>query len=88
MPLHSRPGAAAVPLRLAPVLESWNASGHDDQVRLRASLGEVVPLVDVAGVLNPRRPFRPVDDTLGDAVVIGYWWPGRPPGGGGGLCGG
>jgi hypothetical protein len=50
------------------------------------------PAVDafgrVLGVLNPHRPFRPVDDTLGDAVVIGYWWPGRPPGGGGGLCGG
>ncbi len=39
--MFARPDVAPVELRLAPVLESWNARNHPDQLRLDAFLGHV-----------------------------------------------
>jgi Holliday junction resolvase RusA-like endonuclease len=39
--MYARPNAAKVELRLAPVLESWNARAHPDQLRLATFLDEI-----------------------------------------------
>jgi Holliday junction resolvase RusA-like endonuclease len=53
------PGTSRVALPGAPALESWNAAGHPDQVRLQSYLDDVMARIGAAG------------DHLGVELVVG-----------------
>ncbi|MGB8019708.1 MAG: hypothetical protein WCF04_00605 [Candidatus Nanopelagicales bacterium] len=50
--MFARPRGGGVTLELSPVLESWNAKDHPDQVRLAAYLDEMVKSVALEGTAD------------------------------------
>jgi hypothetical protein len=68
--LFSPPAVTPVRLARPPVLESWDATGHPSQQRLRAHLDSVTALVGPAAAADATRLALALDVGLGDHIVL------------------
>jgi hypothetical protein len=68
--LFSPPAATPVRLSQPPVLESWDASGHPNQQRLRAYLDSVAALVDPALTVGGTHLALALDVGLADRIAL------------------